>query len=45
MNLADGSALTAFRLRRADGSSLYAGRQLSGRGVNLRATSGPTRCA
>jgi len=25
MNLADGSALTAFRLRRADGSSLYAG--------------------
>ena len=25
MNLHDGSALTAFRLRRADGSSLYAG--------------------
>ena len=25
MNLLDGSALTAFRLRRADGSSLYAG--------------------
>jgi predicted secreted hydrolase len=25
MNLADGSALTAFRLRRADGSTLYAG--------------------
>ena len=25
MNLDDGSALTAFRLRRADGSSLYAG--------------------
>lgn len=25
MNLADGSALTAFRLRRADGSALYAG--------------------
>ena len=25
MNLADGSALTAFRLRRADGSSLFAG--------------------
>ena len=25
MNLADGSALTAFRLRRADGSMLYAG--------------------
>ncbi|KNZ33245.1 MAG: hydrolase [Methylibium sp. NZG] len=25
MNLTDGSALTAFRLRRADGSSLYAG--------------------
>ena len=25
MNLADGSALTAFRLRRADGSSVYAG--------------------
>ena len=25
MNLADGSALTAFRMRRADGSSLYAG--------------------
>ena len=25
INLADGSALTAFRLRRADGSSLYAG--------------------
>ena len=25
MNLADGSALTVFRLRRADGSALYAG--------------------
>jgi predicted secreted hydrolase len=28
MNLADGSALTAFRLRRADGSTLYAGGSL-----------------
>jgi predicted secreted hydrolase len=31
-NLADGSALTAFRLRRADGSALWAGGSLSARG-------------
>ena len=30
MNLDDGSALTAFRLRRADGSSLYAGGSFRG---------------
>ena len=36
MNLADGGALTAFRLRRADGSSLYAGGSFRTRG-------GPTR--
>ncbi|WP_342131545.1 lipocalin-like domain-containing protein [Hydrogenophaga sp. OTU3427] len=30
MNLADGSALTAFRLRRADGSALWAGGSLRG---------------
>ena len=36
MNLADGSALTAFRLRRADGSTLFAG-------GSLRAAGGATR--
>ena len=40
MNLLDGSALTAFRLRRADGSSLYAGgsfRALGGQARNFDA--------
>ncbi len=32
MNLADGSALTAFRLRRADGSALWAGGSVRGAG-------------
>lgn len=36
MNLADGSALTAFRLRGADGRSIYAG-------GSFRATAGETR--
>ncbi len=36
MNLHDGSALTAFRLRRADGSSLYAG-------GSFRALGGPAQ--
>lgn len=36
INLADGSALTAFRLRRADGSALWAG-------GSWRAVGGPTR--
>ena len=36
MNLLDGSALTAFRLRRADGSSVYAG-------GSFRAAGGPAR--
>ena len=42
MNLADGSALTAFRLRRADGSSLWAGgswRQPGGTPQNFAADS------
>ena len=36
MNLADGSALTAFRLRSADGGAVYAG-------GSFRAAGGPTR--
>jgi predicted secreted hydrolase len=37
MNLLDGSALTAFRLRRADGSTLYAGGSLRRPGGTVRA--------
>ncbi|MGY4828406.1 lipocalin-like domain-containing protein [Sphaerotilaceae bacterium SBD11-9] len=37
MNLDDGSALTAFRLRRADGSPLYAGGSLRRPGSAVRA--------
>ena len=37
MNLDDGSALTAFRLRRADGSSVYAGGSFRRAGDTLRA--------
>ncbi|NKE65288.1 carotenoid 1,2-hydratase [Ramlibacter sp. RBP-2] len=37
MNLDDGSALTAFRLRRADGSTLWAGGSLRSRGGGLQA--------
>jgi predicted secreted hydrolase len=37
MNLLDGSALTAFRLRRADGSVLWAGGSLRRRGGAVRA--------
>ncbi len=37
MNLADGSALTAFRLRRADGSAIYAGGSLRPHGGVVRA--------
>ncbi len=37
MNLADGSALTAFRLRRADGSALWAGGSLRRPGEPVRA--------
>lgn len=33
MNLHDGSALTAFRLRRADGSTLWAGGSMRGQGA------------
>jgi predicted secreted hydrolase len=36
MNLDDGSALTAFRLRRADGSTLYAGGSLRAAGSAVR---------
>jgi predicted secreted hydrolase len=36
MNLDDGSALTAFRLRRADGSTLYAGGSLRRLGGTVR---------
>jgi predicted secreted hydrolase len=36
MNLDDGSALTAFRLRRADGSSVYAGGSFRARGAAVR---------
>lgn len=36
MNLTDGSALTAFRLRRADGSALWAGGSLRGAGKTTR---------
>ena len=36
MNLADGSALTAFRLRRADGSSVYAGGSFRAAGAVAR---------
>jgi predicted secreted hydrolase len=36
MNLTDGSALTAFRLRRADGSALYAGGSFRARGGAVR---------
>jgi len=36
MNLSDGSALTAFRLRRADGSTLYAGGSLRAPGGGVR---------
>ncbi|MBC7957822.1 MAG: carotenoid 1,2-hydratase [Cytophagales bacterium] len=36
MNLDDGSALTAFRLRRADGSTLYAGGSLRAPGGAVR---------
>jgi predicted secreted hydrolase len=36
MNLADGSALTAFRLRRADGSTLWAGGSLRAPGQPVR---------
>jgi predicted secreted hydrolase len=36
MNLMDGSALTAFRLRRADGSALYAGGSFRARGGAVR---------
>ena len=36
MNLDDGSALTAFRLRRKDGSTLWAGRSLRSRDGTLR---------
>jgi predicted secreted hydrolase len=36
MNLADGSALTAFRLRRADGSMLYAGGSFRTAGGTVR---------
>lgn len=36
MNLDDGSALTAFRLRRADGSTLYAGGSLRAHGGVVR---------
>jgi predicted secreted hydrolase len=35
-NLLDGSALTAFRLRRADGSALYAGGSFRPAGANAR---------
>lgn len=37
MNLDDGSALTAFRLRRADGSAVYAGGSLRGPSGAVRA--------
>ncbi|MEO5697732.1 MAG: lipocalin-like domain-containing protein [Burkholderiaceae bacterium] len=36
MNLDDGSALTAFRLRRADGSSIYAGGSFRRRDAEVR---------
>ena len=36
MNLTDGSALTAFRLRRADGGSLYAGGSYRAAGAQAR---------
>ncbi|MEQ1684063.1 MAG: lipocalin-like domain-containing protein [Burkholderiaceae bacterium] len=36
MNLADGSALTAFRVRRADGTSLYAGGSFRAPGQSAR---------
>jgi len=36
MNLADGAALTAFRLRRADGSSVYAGGSFRAPGQSVR---------
>jgi len=36
INLADGSALTAFRLRRADGSALFAGGSLRSAGGKVR---------
>jgi len=36
MNLDDGSALTAFRLRRADGSTLWAGGSFRARGSDAR---------
>jgi predicted secreted hydrolase len=36
MNLDDGAALTAFRLRRADGSALWAGGSLRPRGGTTR---------
>ena len=36
MNLDDGSALTAFRLRRADGGTLYAGGSVRARGGSVR---------
>ncbi|MEO7338283.1 MAG: lipocalin-like domain-containing protein [Caldimonas sp.] len=36
MNLDDGSALTAFRLRRRDGSALYAGGSFRGPGASTR---------
>ncbi len=36
MNLADGSALTAFRLRRADGTSVYAGGSFRRNGEAVR---------
>ncbi len=36
INLGDGSALTAFRLRRADGSTLYAGGSLRARDGTVR---------
>ncbi|MEP7100244.1 MAG: carotenoid 1,2-hydratase [Burkholderiales bacterium] len=37
MNLDDGSALTAFRLRRADGSAVYAGGSIRRAGETVRA--------
>ncbi|MBS0293474.1 MAG: carotenoid 1,2-hydratase [Proteobacteria bacterium] len=43
MNLADGAALTAFQLRRADGSALWAGGSWRGAGAAVARAFGPTQ--
>ena len=45
MNLDDGGALTAFQLRRADGSALWAGGSWRQAGVSERSPSSRRRCA